>query len=254
MEPGRRPLVLVAFATIALAIAIAWLAPASLLDTRLARATGGVVRLASAQGTVWTGRGVVAVANAQIPIAWKVDPWPLWRGAVRLRVRSDTGADSPRGTIELRADEITLQDTDVTIPAAAIGTLLSGYMTSGMLEGDVNASAVNLHLKSGSNRGEARLAWRNGHIRGIGLTAPLDLGEVRAMLVANGATISGAVDNAGGTLGLRGEWMLKEKDAFTLALRLTPRNAGDTELVRWLSAIGAPDGDGWRINWRLPLR
>ena len=253
MEPGRRPLLLVALAGIALVAAIAWFAPASLLDSRLARATGGAMRLASAQGTLWHGRGVAAAASAQIPVAWNVDPWPLLRGVVRMDVRSDAGADSPRGTIEVRGDEITLRDAAITLPAAAIGTLM-GDGTAGMIDGDLVASAATLDLKSGSNRGEARLVWRNARLRGIGTPTPLDLGEVRATLVANGATMSGPVDNTGGNLGLRGEFTFKEKDAFTLALRLTPRNAGDGELVRWLSAVGTPDGDGWRTNWRLPLR
>lgn len=253
MEPGRRPLVLVALAAFALAGAIVWLAPASLLDSRIARATEGVVRLASAQGTLWNGRGVLAAANAQIPVAWSLDPWPLVHGVVRLYVRSDAGTDSPRGTIELRTDEVGLQDTDVTVPAAAIGALL-GDMTAGLVDGDVNASTSNLRLAPTANRGEARLTWRNARIRGIGSTMPLELGEVRTALVANGAAMSGLVDNAGGSLGVRGEWALKEKDAFTLALLLTPRNSGDAELVRWLSAVGTPEGESWRLHWRLPLR
>src|SRR5262245_16251668 len=104
MEPAARPLVLFSLATLALAVATAWLAPASLLDSRLADATGGVLRLANTHGTLWQGRGVVAAANTRIPVAWNVDFWPLLRGVVHMRVRSDTGADSPRGTIDVRAD------------------------------------------------------------------------------------------------------------------------------------------------------
>jgi hypothetical protein len=47
---------------------------------------------------------------------------------------------------------------------------------------------------------------------------------------------------------------MKEKDAFTLALHVTPRTIADAGVVRWLSMLGRPDGDGWRIEWRLPLR
>jgi hypothetical protein len=35
---------------------------------------------------------------------------------------------------------------------------------------------------------------------------------------------------------------------------MTPSATADAGLVRWLSAVGRPDGDGWRIDWRLPLR
>ena len=253
MEPGRRPLVLFALSILALAAAIAWLAPASLLDSRIARATGGIVWLASAQGTLWDGRGIVMAAHSQIPVAWNVDPWPLVRGVVHVRVRSDVGADTPRATVDLRADGIALQSTDVTVPAAAIAGIW-GDLAANSVDGEVNASVSNLRLAAGANSGEARLVWRNARIRPVVTTNPLELGEVRAGLVANGATMSGPIEGAGGSLALRGDWTLKEKDALTLALRVTPRTTADAGLVRWLSTIGQPDGDGWRVEWRLPLR
>jgi hypothetical protein len=253
IEPGRHPLVLLAMSAIAIAAGVASLAPASLLDSRLARATGGVLRLASTQGTLWHGRGVVTDADMRLPVEWDVDPWPLFRGVLHMRVRSDAGAESPRAILDLGTDGITLRDADVTVPATAIGRAL-GDMTAGSIDGEVNASAASLHLAAGSSSGEARLVWRNARIRGVGTTAPLDLGEIRTTLAANGATLSGPVGNDGGSLALRGEWALKERDAFTLALRATPRKPGDAELVRWLSAVGTPDGDGWRINWRVPLQ
>jgi len=202
------------------------------------------------QGTLWHGRGVVATANARIPIAWDLDLWPLLRGVVQIRVRSDVGADSPRGTVDLRAGAVTLRDTDVTVPATAVAAVL-GDMPTGFVEGDVNASTSNLNLATGSNRGEARLVWRNARIGGA---VPFDLGEVRTTLVADGATMSGPLTNEGGSVALRGEWALRENEALTLALRVTPRRPDQVELARWLAAVGTPDGDGWRVNWRLPLR
>jgi len=253
MEPGRRPLVLFALAIVAIAAAIAWLAPASLLDSRVARATGGVVRLASAHGTLWNGRGIVTAANTQIPVAWNVDPWPLVRGVVHVRLRSDAGADTPRATVELRADGIALQDADVTVPAAAIARKW-GDMAANSVDGEVNASASNLRLTAGANRGEARIVWHNARIQPVVSANPVDLGEVHAGLVANGATMSGPIDGQGGSLALRGDWMLKERDAFTLALHVTLRTTADPALVRWLSTVGQPEGDGWHVEWRLPLR
>jgi hypothetical protein len=253
MGSGRRSLVLLALAPFALLVAIACLAPASLLDSRLARATGGTVRLASTQGTLWNGRGVVTAANAQIPVAWSIDAWPLVRGVVHMRVQSDAGADTPRATIDVRTDRIVLQNTDVTVPAATIASAF-GDMAASSVDGEVNASLSNLRLAAGANDGEARLVWRNARIRAVGNANPLELGEVRAGLVANGATMSGPIDGQGGNLALRGNWILKEKDAFTLALRMTPTASADAALVRWLSTVGQPDGDGWRIDWRLPLR
>ena len=252
MEPVRRPWVLFALAAMTLAIAVVWLAPASLLDSRLAGATGGLLRLADTHGTVWHGRGVVTAAHAQIPVAWDMSFWPLLRGVVHLQIRSDLGTDGPRATIDVGGDAITLQDADVTVPAAAIGSAF-GATAANFVDGEVTGRTSNLRLAAGANLGEARLVWRKARLRGIGAT-PLELGDVTATLVADGATMSGPIANDGGRLALRGDWSVKEKDAFALTMRLTPRNAGDAELSRWLSAVGTQDGDGWRIHWRVPLR
>jgi hypothetical protein len=120
-------------------------------------------------------------------------------------------------------------------------------MAADSVDGEVNASASSLRLAAGANSGEARLVWRNARIRGRRKREPLELGEVRAGLVANGATMSGPIDSQGGSLALRGDWTLKERDAFTLALRMTPRTTATPD-----SSVAVhgrpPDGDGWRSN------
>jgi hypothetical protein len=253
MDLGRRPLVLLAMVAIAAAVEAAWLAPATLMDSRIARATRGTLRLAEAEGTLWRGRGVIAAANARIPIAWDIELPPLVRGEIRVHVRSSMGSDSPRGTFVLRANRITLEDADITIPASVIAAAL-GDGATGMIDGEVNGITNALDLAPGMNRGEARLAWRAARIAGVGFDSPLDLGEVRTTMIASGATMSGPLGNDGGSVALRGEWTLQERDGLSLALRVAPRRPDQVDLTRWLSAIGTPDGDGWHISWRVPLR
>lgn len=253
MDLGRRPLVLFGLFAVAVAIEAAWLAPAALLDPRVADATRGALRVAGAEGTLWHGRGVIAAANARIPIEWDVDVLPLLRGALHLRVRSPIGAASPRGTVSLRANGVTLHDADFTIPAGFIAAAL-GEIAAGSVDGDVEASTADLELAAGANRGEARLVWRAARIAGVGGVGPLDLGDVQATLVAKGAVISGSLNNDGGSVALRGEWALREQKELSLAMRISPRRADQVELTRWLSAIGTADGDGWRATWTVPLR
>ena len=97
MVSGRRAVVLFAMLALAVAIAAAWLAPATLLDTRIAGATGGMVRLADTAGTLWNGRGSLVAKTTRIPIAWRVDCWPLLRGMLRVRLASGIGAATFEG-------------------------------------------------------------------------------------------------------------------------------------------------------------
>ena len=56
------------------------------------------------------------------------------------------------------------------------------------------------------------------------------------------------------TSAVRGTVTLSAGNGIQLSLVLTPRRADDRDLARALSMLGVPDADGWRVEWRLPLR
>ena len=253
MVPGRRAVVLFAMLALAVAIAAAWLAPAVLFDTRIAGATGGMVRLADTDGTVWNGRGNLVVKATRIPIAWRVECWPLLRGVLRVRLASGTGAATPHATIEVGADTLALHDVDVTLPAQVFGATLSPFGAEAVA-GEISLNADDFEWKPGAGRGEVRILWRAARIAFAGSAAALDLGNVRTLATANGNALSGPVTNDGGDLALRGEWALHAHDSVQLVLHVAPRGPGLADLERTLSAIGTADGSGWRIAWRGPLQ
>jgi len=253
MAPGRRALVLLAMVAIAVAIEAAWLAPATLVGAHVARATGGVLRLSDGEGTVWRGSGNVVAGTARIPVAWHLETWPLLRGVVRLRVTSGTGAPTPRATIAASADTVSLDDVAVTFPAEVFTAALSQAAVVAVA-GEVSLNATTVEWTPASSRGEARFGWHSARITFVGSALPLDLGEVRATLTADGRAFSGPVANDGGDLALRGEWAMGPNEDLRLALLLTPRHAGQPEIARALSALGTADGTGWRVDWHVPLR
>ena len=57
------------------------LAPATLIDARLERASDGRLRLAEAQGSLWSGAGWIEIRDADgragvaKRLAWRVLPW-----------------------------------------------------------------------------------------------------------------------------------------------------------------------------------
>ena len=253
MAPRRRAVVLVAAVVLAAIAAAVWITPAALLDSHVARATGDAVHLAAAEGTIWRGRGTVVAATARIPIAWDVELGPLLQGMVRVRVHSGIGAATPRATIAFHGNAIALHDIDVVLPAAIVAAFM-GYGAAESVAGELGAMADDLELTPGSYRGEARLVWRGARIVGIGDVGPLDLGEVRSTVKGDGNAISGPLANDGGDLAVRGQWTMNGRDGLALALLLTPARADQAELKRALSAIGTPEGGGWRVDWRTPLR
>ncbi len=253
MASRRRAFVLFAMVAIAVAVEAAWLAPATLLDPYAARASGGVLRVADAEGTVWHGRGNVVAGTARIPVAWRVGFWPLLQGVLRVDVTSGTRAETPRATITISADTLSFADVDVTVPARILSAAL-GQAAVAAVDGDIHATAANFAWKPHASRGEARIAWRAARMAFVGTGAPLALGEVRTTLTADGDLLSGSVTNDGGDLALRGEWSIRTQDQLRVALHVTPRHAGHDELARVLATIGTADGAGWRIDWHAPLQ
>jgi hypothetical protein len=253
MASGRRAAVIFAMLALAVAIAVAWLAPAALLDPRIAGATGNMVRLAEADGTVWDGRGSLVAGTTRIPIAWRVECWPLLRGVLRVQLVSGTGAPTPRATIVVGTATLALLDIDVTLPAEVFAATLSPYAVVSVA-GEISLTADDIEWKPDSSRGEARVIWHAARIVVAGSAVPLNLGEVRTLMTADGNAISGPLANEGGDLALRGEWAMRAHDSVQLALHVTPRHSGPSDLERMLSAIGTADGNGWRIDWRGPLR
>jgi len=255
MAPLRRALLLFVAISVAVAIGALWLAPAALVDSRMAQMTGGVLRIAAAEGTIWRARGVLVAGDLRMPIAWRIEPWPLLRGELRLRVAPEAGATTgaPRADVAVSGERVVLRDVDVTVPASLLAAA-TGPAAVWVAAGAVGVTTTALEWTPDSLRGDARLHWRGARLVLADGIAPLDLGDVRAVLTANGGRLSGPVSNDGGDVAVRGEITLFLNESVQISLLLTPRRPVDATLARMLSAVSAAGADGWRVDWRVPLR
>lgn len=245
---GRpRTVVLVAMVGLAAVVEAAWLAPAALVDARLAQVTADAVRLLDAQGTIWHGRGTLTAAASRVPIAWDLDFWPLLQGVARVRLIPRDGAPTPRGTLALRSEGIAFSDVDLTIPAPMLAAL-AGQAANAPIAGEIRAQAEALDLTPRSSRGNATLAWRAARVAGLPGLPSLDLGNLQSLVTARGDSVAGPVTNEGGDVAIRGEWSIRAGDGLVLALRVTPRRAGETDLARALAAVATPDGRDFRVE------
>lgn len=251
----QRPLLLLAALAAAVALFAVRLAPATLADARVAAMTMGGVRLADVEGTIWDAHGVLTAGPARIPIAWRIDAWPLFRRELQVHlVRGDGGASgSPTADIAIRRDSVELRNVEATIPAGVFGAA-AGSGTTWLVSGDVEINAARVEWAPPSNRGDARVRWRAARLTAPGSAEALELGDITVALSADGEQMSGPVSNAGGELAVRGELALAANGGIQLSLVLTPRRADNRELARALSMLGPPEGDGWRVEWRWPLR
>ena len=255
MAASRRSLVILAAAAGAAAIAAAWLAPASLVDSRLARITEGRLRLADATGTIWRAHGNLVAGSTRMPIAWRLDAWPLLRGELHIHLAPDanTVTGAPRADIAIAGDRVSFRDVDATFPAAffAAATGSAGLWVPG---GEVRVNAAALTWAPPSSDGEARVQWRQARLGAVERSGGLDLGDVSLVLKANGDRLVGPVVNEGGDLAVRGEIALHATDGLEISLLLAPRRADDANLAQALAVLGVPEAGGWRVQWRQPRR
>lgn len=216
--------------------------------------TGGALRLA-VDGTIWGARGSLVAGPTQMPIAWHVDPWPLLRGELRVRLASGSGATdgAPRGVVTLADGRAALRDVDATIPVALVAAATRPDVAR-FLAGDIELAAPVLDWGPNAVSGDVRLRWRGARLLPSGGIAPLDLGDVSAALSPAGNRLVGPVSNVGGDVAIRGEVTLRPAETLAVSLTLVPRRPVDAALARMLADLGSSGADGWRVDWRLPLR
>lgn len=135
--------------------------PASLLDARLAAATGQRWRLAGASGTLWQGGGqlmYVAASGEVLPmskLAWRWQPAALRQLALVWQIDSD----GTIGQVQLHWGGAALENLQLQVPVAAV-TAFSPRWHSARLGGVLQLHVPKWQLAGGQQQGVATLGWQ----------------------------------------------------------------------------------------------
>ena len=207
-------------------VALAALAPATLIDARLERATGGRLRLAEAQGSVWSGAGWIEMRDADgragvaKRLAWRVLPESLWRGRLVAEVTLDQDAKPFRAT--LSPSRVEISAAALHLPAAALGLGLP-RLTALRLSGDLRLEIAQLSLERGRIDGDATLQWRAA---GSALTPVSPLGDYEVRFKAAGPVMHATLRTLEGPLQLEGDgkWTNGKAPGFLATARVPPQH------------------------------
>jgi Type II secretion system (T2SS), protein N len=187
----------------------------------------------------------------RLPLAWTIDALPLLVGELRLHVAPPaTATATPTGEIDLRSGAVAVRAFEVVLPANLVTALAprAGIRATG----DLTMLSPSLDWSASSFAGSAHFSWLDARVA-VGNDAGASLGNVDVSLSAAGDRMTGPVTNVGGDLDIRGTVSVDVRGASDVALTLTPR--GDNPaLARQLAAIAAPDGPGWRVEFRSGQR
>jgi len=206
----------------AFAAALIVLAPATLIDARLERASDGRLRLASAEGTVWSGSGWIEIRDADgragvaKRLAWRVLPESLLRARLVAEVELDQAAKPFPVTLSLSRIEIA--DAGIHLPAAALG-LGMPRLAPFRLTGEVLVKIPHLSVERGRMDGDATLQWRAA---GSALTPISPLGDYEVRFKAVGPAVHAALRTLEGPLQLEGKgtWLNGDPPRFLATARV----------------------------------
>lgn len=226
------------------ALALIITAPATWIDARLRGASDGRLRLASAQGTLWSGSGRFEVRNADgrsglaKPIAWQLLPGALLRA--RLGYQVELGTDSRPFPVMLTWSAIELANADVSLPATTLGQVEPRLAALG-LTGDLRLTIPELSIGLSATRGNATVQWRRA---GSTLSPVSPLGDYELRITADGPTIRSVLHTLQGPLQLDGQgvWASGGRSEFVATAHMPAEL--QPQLAPFLRLIAVERGDG----------
>ena len=234
----RRQLVAAGFGAYAIALVVT--APAMLVDAGLERASDGRLRLAAAQGTLWTGAGQLEIhagggrSGVAMNIAWRLLPGSLLRGHLVCEVELDQS--SRRFPVTISLARIELADADIILPAAVLG-LAVPKLAPLRLTGDMRLHVARFAIGNGVAQGNATLQWRAA---GSALTPVAPLGDYELRIDGEAAvlrTLQGPLQLDG-----QGSWANGGNPVFLATARILPEH--QPQLAPLLRLIAVETGAG----------
>jgi general secretion pathway protein N len=219
-------------------------APATLVDAGLKRASEGRLRLAEAQGTLWSGTGQLEIRDTRgrtgvaKSLAWRVVPLSLLRAHLVCEVGLEQTAK--RFPVTLSLSRIELANADISVPAAALG-LAVPKLAALELTGEMQLRVSSLSIGRSATRGSAMLQW---HAAGSALSPVSPLGDYELRIEGDGPAVRATLHTLKGPLRLdgKGSWTYGDSPAFAAIARVPPQHR--QQLAPLLRLIAVERGDG----------
>jgi general secretion pathway protein N len=225
-------------------LALVVIAPATLVDAGLQRASHGRLRLAEASGTLWSGSGQIEIrdASGRTGIArnfgWHAMPESLLRGHLVLELEiSQSGRPFP---VTLSWSGFQLANAEISLPASVLGLGAPKLAPLG-LTGEILIHVARLSIASDAMEGNATVQWRAA---GSTLTPVSPLGDYEIRLDGEGRMVHAFLRTVAGPLQLdgKGSWTPGDKAAFLATARVPPQHQQQLSPLLRLIAVERSEG------------
>lgn len=232
--------------------------PAVWLAWGLNRYTQGTVRLDPIAGTVWNGKGRLAVNYPPtMPhdfglMEWRINPFWLFAGRVQVSLEGGDQDRRIKTTLALARDRVLLKNTVAEFPAAFMAQI---YTPLSLIspQGKVRINAPEFMLTAESAEGAASLEWLSA---GSSLSSVQPLGDYRLDITGADKNADLKLTTLRGDLEFTGQGQWQPQTGQLRINGTAAARARGGELESLLGMIGADRGGGRRalnINARLPM-
>lgn len=238
----RRGLVAAGFGLYAAALIAQ--APATLVDNGLQRASNGRLRLTQAEGTIWSGAGLIEIRDAGSrnaiarKAAWRVLPESLWRARLVCQVQLEGAAR--HFPVAASLSKVDIGGVDLSLPAEALA-LAEPRLKPLRLSGEVLLQTSNLSIGRHGMLGNLTLQWRDA---GSAFSPVSPLGSYELKLEGRGNTVSALLATLQGPVQLDGSgtWATGRKPDFLATVRVAPENREQLSPLLRLISVQRDEG------------
>ncbi|NOT65096.1 MAG: type II secretion system protein N [Methylotenera sp.] len=186
------------------ALALLWMAPATLLANAIANKTQQHVLLTQAEGSAWAGNANLVLAGDNVEsrvnignIRWQVYPMQLLQGRLYLALYQNAGEPA---WLSIDADKTHIEHLNITMPASVI-SLFVPTLNVAQLGGQFNIATENFTISQQVLQGKASVNWRDASSP---LSAVSPLGSYQTLLDGNGGALNISLSTMSGALQLEG--------------------------------------------------
>ncbi|GAB2664033.1 type II secretion system protein N [Arenimonas aestuarii] len=245
-----KPWAWLAMGTCLYVVSLMVFAPARLLDAKLDQASKGHLRLASPEGTLWSGSGVAELHDQAggrrwaAAVAWRMRPAALLAGRLDFELATDTPASL--SAMSLSRSKIGLYGVDIRMPAATLAAAIPDMAAWGVA-GEIRLVTDSLEFGPGLAAGSVTVHWRAA---GSSLSPVSPLGDYALDVQGLDQGWRASLRTTAGPLQVSGQgaWQSGADPRFEATAVVPP--ALRTQLAPFLRLLAVERSDG-RFDWRL---
>jgi general secretion pathway protein N len=228
--------------------------PAAWLGYALERSSGGALALGDARGTVWKGRGALAVRSGGgfrgiADVEWRCNPLSVFAGRLSVAFSGSAPGANLRANVSLGFGSVRLQNVEASVQAASLEQAVP-ILALWKPRGNVRVSAESFEMGTANVRGAATADWSEA-----GLMDVARVGDYRLQITGSGDRATIKLSTLRGELRVSGDGEWRASQPRVVQMRgmvdASPARKDLEPLLPLLAAEGS--GPSRPFGWMLTI-